>query len=65
MEENLKFRIRRVFDKELEQEWIYLSKSSEISIFDQFDDVCIIDFDQFWPFSKSGFLTKRQRCKGI
>jgi len=37
MEENLKFKIRRVFDKELEQEWIYLSKSSEISIFQSFE----------------------------
>ena len=37
MEENLKFRIRQVFDKELEQEWIYLSKLSEISIFQSFE----------------------------
>ncbi len=37
MEENLKFKIRKVFDKELEQEWIYLSRLSEISIFQSFE----------------------------
>ena len=37
MEENLKFKVKKVFDEELKQEWYYLSKLSELSIFQTFE----------------------------